>query len=77
MPAIEGGGMAKKSLPLTRSVTCGLTGGRRAAPLPQCPMTQQPGRTASPSQFGQHFLPAVLAFAAGPDIRAWWGAGVA
>lgn len=64
MPATRSGGMAKNSLPLTSNMTCGLNGGRRAAPLPQCPMVQQPGRTASPSQFGQHFLPAVPAFTA-------------
>lgn len=75
MPTTGAVGMAKKPTPLTGSTAWGLVVGSSAAPLPQLPRVQHPGRMPPSPQFGQHFFPAPLAFMAGPDDRMTWGAG--
>lgn len=77
MPTTDAVGMAKKPLSLTTGTAWGLIVGNSAAPLPQCPRVQHPGRMPPSPQFGQHFLPAALAFTAGPDTHACSAVGAA
>ncbi|MCG7362454.1 hypothetical protein MHZ93_14415 [Roseomonas sp. ACRSG] len=69
MPTTDAVGMAKKPLSLTTGTAWSLIVGSSAAPLPQCPKVQHPGRMPPSPQFGQHFFPALLAFMAGLDGR--------